>query len=198
MSFFRHTLFFFLVLFLGLGQSFAKQQQGEYFYRNFWSPKYHIQRLDYCSVDGNHCGLSVANRYCKMMGYEKASEALIDYNVGLTNYLLSRKQCQGWTCNGFMLITCVGHFAPKTEQQSYYRSQRFVFPRFDRYRVDWCYQNGRDCGQRAAHSFCRRMGYMTVQHYHKDEHVAATKALGNHRLCFGESCSGFSSITCYR
>lgn len=178
------------------GQANAEHHQ-QLFSRNFWSPTFHTQRLNYCTLDGK-CGLAVANMYCRMMGYEQADEAIIEYNVGLTNYLLSSAQCKGWRCNGFMLITCVGNFSHKPEKNYYYRSQRFVFPQFDNYRVDWCYQNGHGCGKRAAYSFCRRMGYMNAQYYKKQEDVSATKALGNKKLCFGEGCDGFSSITCYR
>ena len=157
-----------------------------------------MQRLNYCSLDGKECGLAIANKYCQTLGYEKADEAIIDYNVGLTHYFMSSAKCKGWGCNGFTLITCVGKFSDHLAKNYYYRSQRFVFPRFDHYRIDWCYKNGEECGQRAAYSFCRRMGYMNAQYYKKQEHVAATKALGNKKLCFGENCSGFSSITCYR
>lgn len=168
------------------------------FSRNFWSPTYNIERLSYCSFGGKECGLPVANRYCRLMGYEKATKEIIDYNVGLTNYLLSHARCKGWSCNGFMLITCTGAFHHKPPKNYYYRSQRFVFPRFGHYRIDWCYENGKGCGQQAAYSFCRRMGYKRAQHYKKEDGIGATKAIGNRRLCFGKQCSGFSAITCYR
>lgn len=176
----------------------ANSENKENFYRNFWSPTYNIERLSYCSLGGKECGLPVANRYCRLMGYEKATKEIIDYNVGVSNYLLSRARCNGWSCNGFMLITCVGAFQHKPPQHYYYRSQRFAFPRFGHYRIDWCYENGKGCGKRAAYSFCRRMGYARVQHYKKEENIGATKAIGNRRLCFGKECSGFSTITCYR
>ncbi len=180
-----------------IGEASAENKKHN-FYRNFWNPTYHVQRLNYCMLDGKICGLSLANKYCQMMGYERANEAIIDYNVELTNYLLTNAQCRGWNCNGFTLITCVGNFSEKPPQNYYYRSQRFVFPRFGEYRVDWCYENGHGCGQRAAFSFCRRMGYMNAELYKKQENVQATKAIGNQKLCFGDQCRGFSSITCYR
>jgi hypothetical protein len=197
MVFFRHPSIVLLLSILLSLQVNAETHQQHYS-RNFWSPTYQTQRLNYCSLDGKMCGLAVANKYCKMMGYERADEALIDYGVGLTNYLLSQAQCKGWRCNGFMLITCVGNFSHKPEKNYYYRSQRFAYPRFDHYRVAWCYENAKGCGQRAAFSFCRRMGYMNAQYYKKEEDISATKALGNQQLCFGEDCDGFSSITCYR
>ncbi len=197
MTFFHHPIIVLLLAISLSGQANAGVHQ-QTFSRNFWRPTFHIQRLNYCTLDGKECGLVVASKYCKMMGYERADEAIIDYNIGLTNYLLSSAQCKGWRCNGFMLITCAGDFSHKPGKNYYYRSQRFVFPRIAHYRIDWCYENGLGCGQRAAYSFCRRMGYMNAQYYKKQEDVSATKALGNQKLCFGEDCSGFSSITCYR
>jgi hypothetical protein len=197
MVFLRHFIAALLISLLFIYPADAKHHANEY-YRNFWNPMYHAERLNYCSLNGKACGLRLANAYCQTMGYEKADKAIIDYNVGLTHYFLSSAQCKGWRCHGFTLITCVGTFKSHRDDPEYYRSQRFVFPRFDQYRVDWCYKNGQDCGQRPAFSFCRRLGYMNAQYYKKQDHVAVTKALGNHKLCLGDSCSGFSSITCYR
>jgi hypothetical protein len=197
MILFRH-LFVVLIASISLINNVNAEERKQNFYRNFWNPTYNGQRLNYCTLDSKACGLAVANKYCKLMGYEKANEAIIDYNVGLTNYILTRAQCKGWNCNSFTLITCTGNFSQYPPKVSSYRSQRFVFPRVDHYRIDWCYENSRGCGQRAAYSFCRRMGYMNAQYFKKQEHVMATKALGNGKLCFGDDCSGFSSITCYR
>ena len=196
MTLFRH---FIIALFISLSLVSQVYSQNKLDYsRNFWNPTYHIQRLSYCSFGGKECGLPVANCYCKMMGYEKATKQIIDYNVGITNYLSTHAQCKGWSCNGFMLITCASSFRHHPPEKYYYRFQRFDFPRFGHYRVDWCYANGKGCGHRAAYSFCRRMGYSRDQSYKKEENIGATKAIGNRRLCFGKRCKGFSSITCYR
>ncbi len=170
----------------------------ENYSRNFWNPTYHIQRLNYCTLDGKKCGLAVASRYCQKMGYKTADIATKDNNVGLTNYPAVGAQCKGWQCNGFKLIRCVDKITHKPPKTYNYRSRRFVFPRYDHYRVSWCYADGRECGARAANSYCRRMGYMRAQSYKKEGHVAATKALGNQQLCFGKECSGYSEISCYR
>lgn len=175
-----------------------QKKPTENFYRNFWSPTYHAQRLNYCTLDGKECGLAVASKFCKMMGYKKATKATIEYNVGLTYFISTKALCQGWRCNGFSLITCMQNFSHTPAQHYYYRLQNFAFPRYEHYRVDWCYQDGKGCGYKAAHSFCRRMGFMNAKSYKKQEHVQATKALGNQKLCFGEECEGFSSIICHR
>jgi hypothetical protein len=149
-------------------------------------------------VDGKECGLAMATRYCKIMGYAKASGERIDYNVGVTNYLSTRFQCKGWGCNGFKWITCRGVFSHTPKRSYFYRSKRYVFPQFDHYRVNWCYENEKGCGKQAASSFCRRMGYTRVLSYQKQTNVPATQALGNQKLCFGPTCQGFSEIICYR
>ena len=110
------------------------------YYRNFWHPLYHGQRLNYCSLDGKACGLAYA----------------------------------------------------------YYRSHRYVVPRFNHYRVDWCEDGTKHCGREAAYSFCRRMGYREVHQYRLEKHLGATQAIGNQKLCFGNGCSGFAFIDCYR
>ncbi len=197
MAFFRYSIIGLFLIITSIG--YAKDGPSELsFYRNFWNPAFNSQRLSYCSLDEKLCGQGIANRYCHLMGYHEASEAIIDYNVGVTHYLTTPARCTGWRCHGFMLITCKNNFHHQPTKDYYYREQRFVFPRFSHYRVDWCYKNGTQCGQRAAYSFCRRMGYRRVVHYNKEKHVAATKALGNQRLCFGRACSGFGYITCYR
>ena len=197
MTLLLRPIMFLMVFFLYFQPLHAMNNQQNYF-KNFWYPTYHTQRLNYCSLDGKTCGLSLANDYCKLIGYSRADKEIIDYNVGLTHFLSVKAQCKGWQCNGFMLIRCVGKFSPKNQPNYSYRLNHFAYPRFNNYRVDWCYENAQGCGQRAAYSFCRRMGYSRVNHYTKELSVPATKALGNQRLCFGKACSGFSSITCYR
>lgn len=197
MTLFLRSIIGLLLSFVLFQPLFAANNKQNYF-KNFWYPTYHCQRLNYCSLDGKSCGLSLANHYCKILGYRGADKEIIDYNVGLTNFLSTKARCKGWQCNGFMLIRCIGNFSPKHQPNYYYRSNRFDYPRFNHYRVNWCYQNDQGCGQRAAYSFCRRMGYSRADYYQKEDNVPATKALGNQRLCFGKACSGFSSITCYR
>ncbi|KTD29424.1 hypothetical protein [Legionella maceachernii] len=172
--------------------------RSNYFYRNFWLPTYHGERLNYCTVDSKHCGLPVASRYCQMMGYLRADQQVIDYNVGLTNFISSSMRCKGWRCNGFKTIRCVADLTPIPPKPYHYRFRRFVYPRFEQFRVAWCYDGQRNCGRRAAFSFCRRMGYLRASRYALQQNIAATKAIGNQKLCFGHQCNAFAYITCYR
>ena len=168
------------------------------FHRSFWSPTYHMQRLSYCTRDGRECGLPVATQYCKLLGYEASDKALIEYNVGLTHYFPTGACCKGCRCHGFQLIRCKGPISHKPASRYYYRSMRFDLPRFEGSRVDWCYDKEKGCGQRAAYSFCRRMGYSKAAAYQHQPHVPVTRTIGSKRLCMGKVCQGFRYITCYR
>ena len=168
------------------------------FYRDIWQPTYHILRLNYCTLDGKECGLEVASRYCRMLGYNKADKQIIANNVGLTHFLNTKAKCKGWECDGFKMIRCVGNIDHEPPKLYHYRERRFAFPRMDHYRIAWCYENDKNCGREAAYSFCRRMGYLKANDYKKQSQIAATKALGNQKLCFGKACDGFEYITCYR
>ena len=172
--------------------------RDEIFHRDFWSPTYHIKRLNYCTPNGKECGLPLASRFCKLLGYVKADKVLIEYNVGETNYFPTAASCKGCQCNGFKLIRCMGYISHKPSNRAYYRNMRYVFPRFEGSRVDWCFDKEQGCGQRAANSFCRRMGYRRANAYKRQEHVLATRTIGSQRLCFGTMCRGFHYITCYR
>lgn len=168
------------------------------YYRNYWSPMYQGARLNYCMLDAKTCGQAVADDYCRMMGYQSANEALKANNVGVTHFLASHAKCQGWQCDGFKLIRCVGKIKHQPMQGYYYRYRRFVYPRFGHYRVAWCYADHKHCGEKAAYSFCRRMGYMGSKRYTQQQGVQATKSLGDQKLCFGSDCTGFHEIICYR
>ena len=172
-------------------------QNKSAFYRNYWHPLYHGKRLNYCSLDGK-CGIAVASAYCRIMGYEGASQEIIANNVGETRLLEGAAYCKGWECNGFKTIRCTGRFVHTPPLATYYRLRRYVYPRFNHYRVDWCYDGQKGCGRKAAFSFCRRMGYTDVRQYRMQTQVGAAEALGNQKLCFGNACKGFANIDCYR
>lgn len=187
----------FLTKILGIFALFLSTATASVESINFWQPYYHGLRLNYCLLDGSECGLPVATKYCRMMGYEKANKAVIDNNVGLTRFLFMRMTCKGWECNSFKVIRCIGKVSHTPPKVYHYTLRRFVFPRFDNYRVDWCYNGKTNCGRKAAHSFCRRMGFMGVRRFKRQDQVAATKAIGNQKLCFGNLCKGFAKIDCY-
>ena len=193
-----------ILLFLFSVQTFAAEGSLTY-YREFWSPRYHGELLNYCLSNKQSCGIEVADKYCIIMGYQKATKSLIANNVGLTKYLdgctfcgKSKRICKGWNCNGFKLIRCANNVEHFPVPAYSYRERTYVLPRIEKYRIDWCYENGKGCGKKVANSFCRLMGFERATGYKQDPQVHASREIGDGRLCFGDSCRGFSSVTCYR
>jgi hypothetical protein len=185
-----------LMLVLASALTFAAPKKDNA-YRNFWHPMIRGERVDYCNLPGTECGMPIAHRYCQMMGYDFASQEIKAPNIGFTRHLDCRTQCKGWRCNGFMLIGCAKKFSPVAKVYNY-RKRYFAYPRYNNYRIDWCYSKQKDCGRRAANSFCLRMGYSKAIQFAKEHYVQATATIGKEELCFGEQCEGFKSIVCYR
>ncbi len=176
----------------------GKGGRGVVGYRDFFYPLFHGTRLSYCTENHKVCGLRLASKYCELMGYHKATRIMIDHNVGVTRYPLTDRNCQGWRCDGFKLITCEESLKKTPIPEYYYRLKDFPVPRFDNYRVDWCYKTHRGCGRRAADAFCRQQGYRHANSYEKSTDALATRTIGSGALCFGQACTGFSRITCHR
>lgn len=184
---------------LSLMMSFSSMSanSAEY-YRFFWNPTLRGQLLDYCQADRNTCGKPVADKYCKEMGYTRSDQQVKAFNVGLTHFIDAQLRCKGWQCNSFKHIRCVDSISRTPPKKWHYRYNRFVYPRVDNYRLDWCYEGTKGCGKMAAFAFCRNQGYMNVKSYKMQPNVAATKAIGNQKLCFRNNCKGFARIDCKR
>jgi hypothetical protein len=76
----------------------------------------------------------------------------------------------------------------------------FPYPTSDNYRVDWCYNSAKGCGQTAANEFCKRQGYIQAVDFTQDPNVGkdgiTTKMLGTGELCDNPVCDAFKSISC--
>lgn len=173
-------------------------KRGVVSYRDFFYPKYQGLALSYCLKDDKTCGMTVASQYCRTLGYDKALEFMREHNVGLTSYLDTDLQCQGWKCDGFKLIVCEESLKKKPTPVYYYSYRDFVLPRFENYRVAWCYKDKRGCGKRAANAFCRQQGYRRAKGYERAQNLPATRTIGSGELCYQTGCTGFNRITCYR
>ena len=181
------------------GLSFATLlQANQTIYHSYWFPTYHGQRLDYCFLGDEVCGRKVADSYCQKMGYKHSDQIIRNYNVGLTHYINTNARCQGWTCQSFKIIRCVGEIPHLVPTSYMYRLKEFVLPRYNNYRIAWCNADGKDCGKIVATSFCKRMGYLHAHEYKKQDFVLATRTIKEQKLCFGPQCEGFSKIICYR
>lgn len=77
----------------------------------------------------------------------------------------------------------------------------FKYPKVKGYRLDWCLDWGKKCGEQAATAWCKRKGYKRAVNWKlaKDigEHCT-TYVMGNGKLCEYKFCDGFSHITCER
>lgn len=172
---------------------------GQLAHRDFWRPIYNVQRLDYCLADGKTCGMPVANRFCKLMGFERADQELIEYNVGRSNFLQKiNLDCRGCKCNGFKVIRCVNAIRHKSVPLYYYRERKFILPHSHHCLIDWCLSKNKQCGKPVADSFCKRHGYIRAKSYKKKSHVPSTRTLGSEELCQGLECNGIEELTCYR
>jgi hypothetical protein len=197
MNVFQRILVALTVVLIATGTTHAINEKN-HIYRSFWHPMYHGERLNYCSLDGKTCGLNLASQYCKSLGYTHAAEAIKAPNIGLTHFISTSARCRGWECHGFMTISCARRDSHPPAKPYHYREKRFAVPRLNHYRVDFCYETNKQCGRRAANAFCMYMGYAKARHFERETKVLATRTLSQGALCFGESCSGFKNIICYR
>ncbi len=188
---------YFLILWSVLTSLYAADKKEQYT-RSFWYPSYHGERLAYCNLRETECGEPIANAYCELLGYAKARKHRIQHHVGRVHYFANEGECTGWKCDGFLFIDCEGKFKEKPHPVYQYRKKEFVYPRFGNDRVAWCYNEHKQCGRRAAYSFCRRMGYRESVLFEQDEKAQATKTLGDKILCYGHACKGFKRIVCKR
>lgn len=62
-------------------------------------------------------------------------------------------------------------------------------------RLDNCYSWGRECGQRAADTYCRVQGYERAVRF-ATERVRPTRIAVDGKVCDGDFCVGFATITC--
>ncbi|STY29718.1 Uncharacterised protein [Legionella wadsworthii] len=197
MIYFRNFMII-IFLFCSFSINAKVSEKNNRAFRSFWHPTYLGERLDYCTVDGKECGKAVADRYCQMLGYHYSSDNEIAYNIGLSHFISTSQSCKGWRCNGFITIVCATDLSHAPPKPYHYREKLFANPRFNDYRVDWCYEQNRGCGLQAANSFCSRMGFMQAKYFVKETQVSATKAIGSQELCFGNLCNGFQAIVCFR
>lgn len=61
-------------------------------------------RLDVCETYGQNCGQPVADRYCRIKGYERATD--LPGEPATPTKLLRGQECRGSHCRGFKFIVC--------------------------------------------------------------------------------------------
>jgi serine/threonine protein kinase len=74
--------------------------------KTFFNPRYNGYPLDWCLHEATQCGEPVANEWCRLKGYSRATANPIAPHIGATYILGDNKRCTG-NCDGFSSITCV-------------------------------------------------------------------------------------------
>ncbi len=86
---------------------------------------------------------------------------------------------------------------PITESDS--QSKTFRFPVHGDFRLNYCYEMGKRCGEPAAQAWCEAQGFATAASWKRDANVGGlfpTIVIGEDRICARYLCDGFEEITC--
>ena len=84
-----------------LGAISASALEGQ-----FSNPRYKAQgRLDFCFTFGRNCGQPVADTYCRIQGYERASR-FDAVRASPTQIIANGETCAGGHCTTFSRIVC--------------------------------------------------------------------------------------------
>jgi hypothetical protein len=77
--------------------------------RKFLLPRVGVYRLDRCLYWSSSCGAPAAHEWCRLMHYNKATDWVVDENIGAhssTLVLYGDATCEDSFCDGFASITC--------------------------------------------------------------------------------------------
>ncbi len=85
--------------------------------RTFNYPRIGGAIVDHCVTWATNCGWAMAHRYCRRVGYQRATN-FRRFRPGTTYVVGSRRYCRGGHCTGFSSITCTRGFAPQYRYKS--------------------------------------------------------------------------------
>ncbi|MCH7794951.1 MAG: hypothetical protein IH900_07420 [Proteobacteria bacterium] len=88
---------------------------------------------------------------------------------------------------------------PETKAPAALGSRTFQYPVHDIYRLNYCLNRDKDCGEPAAQAWCTTQGFRRASGFKIDENIGAlfpTVVLGEDRVCAKFVCDGFREITC--
>ena len=78
-------------------------------------------------------------------------------------------------------------------------SQTYAFPVHEIYRLNFCLNWDKDCGEPAAQAWCKVRGFNRAAAWSVDKNIGSlfpTIVLGENRVCSQFICDGFQEITC--
>lgn len=195
----RRLQFLILSFFIQGANASSLSEPDTTVFQMFWQPQFHGERLNYCNEDKSCCGRPIALAYCRNLGFENVKRFERAPNLGFTNFISGKNQCQGWKCSGFEWIECKGNRTYAARPVSDFRQELFVRPRWRKFPLSWCNDGkNRACGKKTAYAFCRWQGYGKVVAYSKPKVVYASKDIATNALCMDNNCLGFEYIICKR
>lgn len=187
---YRGIALFFASLLVGLAASLAAATAGT---QTFERPTYKGDRLDWCLNWGKGCGRQAANAYCKLRGFQRATDFSQASNIGKsssTRLIGTGAVCDQDFCDGFRRITC---FKPSPTIRTFRR------PKWQGDRLDWCLNWGRDCGKPAANAYCKKRGFDSAVGFKKASNIGnrrPTRLITTGAVCDQGHCDGFRFIRC--
>lgn len=161
----------------------------------FYNPVYKGKRLDWCVNWAQGCGKSAADRYCRYRGFKKSVGHVKANNIGLskpTRLIGTGAICDQAMCDGFRKIKC---FKPTVKKV------KFIRPKWQGKRLDWCVNWAQGCGKAAANKFCKAKGFTKSYGFGKANNIGAshpTRLIGTGAICDQAMCDGFSVIGCVK
>jgi hypothetical protein len=187
--------------------SSAGDQRSQYF-AEAW---YNGEPVDGCLNYGRNCGQPAADRFCQVMGYERAIEEAFGYvTVSRTLVLGDDRICtipNG--CGHLVDVTCASGQAAATPQPAappaggvgpQAQDGFFAEAWYNGEPVDGCLNFGSNCGQPAADRFCQVMGYDRAANGGYSSIVTSrTLVLGDNRICtILNGCGQLTNVSCVR
>jgi hypothetical protein len=88
---------------------------------------------------------------------------------------------------------------PETQAVAGLARQTFAYPVHEIYRLNYCLNSGKDCGEPAAQAWCKTQGFSRAGAWEIDENIGSlfpTVEIGQNRICAQFVCDGFQVITC--
>jgi hypothetical protein len=193
----------FVTAFMGLLLTCAAAQAAE---QTFPKPKQGPYRIDWCYQWASQCGQPAADRFCQSKSFTNSNDFAEAVDIGALTPTVVQGDgqiCNGPQCDGFTYVTCVKPDLPPPPMPNPPPTaddqETFKKPKMNGVRINYCFKNGKGCGQKAADAFCDSEDYDDAADFVQSSPMGPSKPtryIGNGAMCTGPVCYGFKSITC--
>lgn len=158
----------------------------------FRSPSFNGFPVDRCLYRGRSCGKPTADAFCKKQGYSYAE----GYSIANTRnswHLQENRSCTN-NCQAIVSVQCKAY--PNQDGGGQGQAVLYEKPEYRGTPVDECLRQGRDCGSKAAESYCRSKGHPGLISYGSVNSNSRTWLLKDNRYCSGNDCRELRNIRC--